>query len=66
MCIDVLYLMYKYNTHDKANVSEADQQVGRLRSQSGKLADDGTLKISLLAPKGATYAPLRLASFQRE
>jgi hypothetical protein len=62
----VLCLIYKYNAHDKANVSEADQQVGRLQSQSGKLADDGTLEISLLAPKGATYAPLKLASFHRE
>ena len=66
MRIDVLYLMYKYNAHDKANVSEADQQVGRPQSQSGKLADDGTLEISLLAPEGATYALLKLASFQRE
>ena len=58
--------MYKYNTHDKVNVSEAYQQVGWLQSQSRKLADDGTLEIGLLAQKGATYAPLRLASFQRE
>ena len=54
------------NILDWLNNSEyiAYQPVGRLQSESRKLADDGTLDISLLAQKGATYAPLILASFQ--
>jgi hypothetical protein len=37
----------------------------RLHSKEWKIADDGSLEISLLEWKGATYEPLILVSFQR-
>ena len=37
----------------------------QLHSQERKILDDGSLEISLLEWKGATYEPLILVSFQR-